>query len=199
MATCSGRRASSASSSHRDESIRVPFMIRCPGLLGQRGRTLDGVMNSPDILPTPARSVRGGLRPWACRAAVMPRICAERARHRARARCLRVTHRLANGPVLWAGGYHGGCAIAASPTWRPWRGRGCCDSPRRPLSVRDLAEEAGYERLRARLQDDLSAASGSRGGHLLYRRAIHCAVGLCGGRQRHRACCGIICCYDEGD
>ncbi|MCU0915923.1 MAG: sulfatase [Planctomycetes bacterium] len=35
-----------------DESIRVPFLLRYPALLGMQGRTLDLPINAPDIMPT---------------------------------------------------------------------------------------------------------------------------------------------------
>ncbi|HNS20744.1 MAG TPA: sulfatase [Sedimentisphaerales bacterium] len=35
-----------------DESIRVPFLLRYPALLGDRGVTIDTPINSPDIMPT---------------------------------------------------------------------------------------------------------------------------------------------------
>jgi len=35
-----------------DESIRVPFLLRYPALLGDRGATIDMPINSPDIMPT---------------------------------------------------------------------------------------------------------------------------------------------------
>lgn len=35
-----------------DESIRVPFLLRYPALLGTRGRTIDAPVNTPDIMPT---------------------------------------------------------------------------------------------------------------------------------------------------
>ncbi len=36
-----------------DESIRVPFLVRCPSLLGQEGRARDDLfVDSPDIMPT---------------------------------------------------------------------------------------------------------------------------------------------------
>jgi arylsulfatase A-like enzyme len=35
-----------------DESIRVPFLLRYPALLGTRGRSIDVPLNSPDIMPT---------------------------------------------------------------------------------------------------------------------------------------------------
>ncbi len=35
-----------------DESIRVPFLIRYPALLGEKGATLDTPINAPDIMPT---------------------------------------------------------------------------------------------------------------------------------------------------
>jgi arylsulfatase A-like enzyme len=35
-----------------DESIRVPFLLRYPGKLGQGGRTVAAPINTPDILPT---------------------------------------------------------------------------------------------------------------------------------------------------
>ncbi len=35
-----------------DESIRVPFILRCPVLLGEAGRTIDMPINTPDIMPT---------------------------------------------------------------------------------------------------------------------------------------------------
>ena len=35
-----------------DESIRVPFLLRYPALLGAKGRTLDLPLNTPDIMPT---------------------------------------------------------------------------------------------------------------------------------------------------
>lgn len=34
-----------------DESIRVPFLLRYPALLGDRGTTLDTPINAPDIMP----------------------------------------------------------------------------------------------------------------------------------------------------
>lgn len=35
-----------------DESIRVPFLLRYPALLGTRGRTIEVPINAPDIMPT---------------------------------------------------------------------------------------------------------------------------------------------------
>jgi len=35
-----------------DESIRVPFLLRYPALLGTKGRTLELPINTPDIMPT---------------------------------------------------------------------------------------------------------------------------------------------------
>jgi arylsulfatase A-like enzyme len=35
-----------------DESIRVPFLLRYPALLGAKGRTIEAPVNTPDILPT---------------------------------------------------------------------------------------------------------------------------------------------------
>jgi arylsulfatase A-like enzyme len=35
-----------------DESIRVPFLLRCPALLGEKAATIDTPFNAPDILPT---------------------------------------------------------------------------------------------------------------------------------------------------
>ena len=35
-----------------DESIRVPFLLRYPALLGKRGRVTDVPINTPDIMPT---------------------------------------------------------------------------------------------------------------------------------------------------
>ena len=35
-----------------DESIRVPLLIRYPRLLGERGKTLDGLISSEDLMPT---------------------------------------------------------------------------------------------------------------------------------------------------
>ncbi len=35
-----------------DESILVPFLLRWPGRLGKKGRTLDMPINTPDIMPT---------------------------------------------------------------------------------------------------------------------------------------------------
>ncbi len=35
-----------------DESIRVPFVLRYPALLGLKGKTIDLPINTPDILPT---------------------------------------------------------------------------------------------------------------------------------------------------
>lgn len=35
-----------------DESIRVPFLLRYPAVLGNKGRTIDMPFNSPDIMPT---------------------------------------------------------------------------------------------------------------------------------------------------
>ena len=35
-----------------DESIRVPFLLRYPRLLGRKGRTSDALINAPDIMPT---------------------------------------------------------------------------------------------------------------------------------------------------
>jgi arylsulfatase A-like enzyme len=35
-----------------DESIRVPFLLRCPAKLGNRRRPCDTPINTPDILPT---------------------------------------------------------------------------------------------------------------------------------------------------
>lgn len=35
-----------------DESIRVPFLLRYPALLGENGATIDMPINSPDIMPT---------------------------------------------------------------------------------------------------------------------------------------------------
>ena len=35
-----------------DESIRVPFLLRYPALLGTQGRTIDMPINTPDTLPT---------------------------------------------------------------------------------------------------------------------------------------------------
>ncbi len=35
-----------------DESIRVPFLLRYPALLGARGKTIDLPINTPDIMPT---------------------------------------------------------------------------------------------------------------------------------------------------
>ena len=35
-----------------DESIRVPFLLRYPALLGTEGRTIDLPINTPDIMPT---------------------------------------------------------------------------------------------------------------------------------------------------
>jgi len=35
-----------------DESIRVPFLLRYPGLLGTQGRKIDMPINAPDIMPT---------------------------------------------------------------------------------------------------------------------------------------------------
>ena len=35
-----------------DESIRVPFLLRYPAVLGNKARTIDVPFNSPDILPT---------------------------------------------------------------------------------------------------------------------------------------------------
>ena len=36
----------------RDESIRVPFLVRYPRMLGRRGRRIRTPFNSPDIMPT---------------------------------------------------------------------------------------------------------------------------------------------------
>ena len=35
-----------------DESIRVPFLLRYPALLGEKGATIDMPINTPDIMPT---------------------------------------------------------------------------------------------------------------------------------------------------
>ncbi len=35
-----------------DESIRVPFLLRHPALLGKQGKTIDMPINTPDIMPT---------------------------------------------------------------------------------------------------------------------------------------------------
>ena len=35
-----------------DESIRVPFLLRYPGALGEKGKTLSSPIDAPDILPT---------------------------------------------------------------------------------------------------------------------------------------------------
>ena len=35
-----------------DESIRVPFLLRYPALLGTKGKTIDVPINTPDIMPT---------------------------------------------------------------------------------------------------------------------------------------------------
>jgi len=35
-----------------DESIRVPFLLRYPALLGDKGTTIDTPINTPDIMPT---------------------------------------------------------------------------------------------------------------------------------------------------
>jgi arylsulfatase A-like enzyme len=35
-----------------DESIRIPFLLRYPALLGTEGRTLDIPINAPDVMPT---------------------------------------------------------------------------------------------------------------------------------------------------
>ena len=35
-----------------DEAIRVPFLLRYPALLGTEGRTLDALIDAPDIMPT---------------------------------------------------------------------------------------------------------------------------------------------------
>ncbi|MBN1673521.1 MAG: sulfatase [Kiritimatiellae bacterium] len=35
-----------------DESIRVPFLLRYPALLGREGRQLDAVIDAPDVMPT---------------------------------------------------------------------------------------------------------------------------------------------------
>lgn len=35
-----------------DESIRIPFLLRYPALLGNRGRQLDALVDLPDIMPT---------------------------------------------------------------------------------------------------------------------------------------------------
>jgi arylsulfatase A-like enzyme len=35
-----------------DESIRVPLLIRYPQLLGEGGKTLDGLISSEDLMPT---------------------------------------------------------------------------------------------------------------------------------------------------
>jgi arylsulfatase A-like enzyme len=35
-----------------DESVRVPFLLRYPALLGERGATIDMPINTPDIMPT---------------------------------------------------------------------------------------------------------------------------------------------------
>ena len=35
-----------------DESIRVPFLLRWPARFGQRGRELDALIDTPDIMPT---------------------------------------------------------------------------------------------------------------------------------------------------
>ena len=35
-----------------DESIRVPFLLRYPALLGRQGETIDMPINTPDIMPT---------------------------------------------------------------------------------------------------------------------------------------------------
>jgi arylsulfatase A-like enzyme len=35
-----------------DESIRVPFLVRCPALFGDTGREDDLLINTPDIMPT---------------------------------------------------------------------------------------------------------------------------------------------------
>jgi arylsulfatase A-like enzyme len=35
-----------------DESIMVPFLVRYPAALGNRGRTIDMPINTPDIMPT---------------------------------------------------------------------------------------------------------------------------------------------------
>ncbi len=35
-----------------DESIRVPFLLRYPALLGRDGRALDALIDAPDIMPT---------------------------------------------------------------------------------------------------------------------------------------------------
>ncbi|MDP7287036.1 MAG: sulfatase-like hydrolase/transferase, partial [Phycisphaerae bacterium] len=35
-----------------DESIMVPFLVRCPSAIGARPRTIDMPINTPDIMPT---------------------------------------------------------------------------------------------------------------------------------------------------
>ncbi len=35
-----------------DESVRVPFLLRYPAVLGRTGRTIDMPINTPDIMPT---------------------------------------------------------------------------------------------------------------------------------------------------
>jgi arylsulfatase A-like enzyme len=35
-----------------DESVRVPFLLRYPAVLGRKGKTIDMPINSPDIMPT---------------------------------------------------------------------------------------------------------------------------------------------------
>jgi arylsulfatase A-like enzyme len=35
-----------------DESIRVPFLLRCPSIFGREGRQVDLPINTPDIMPT---------------------------------------------------------------------------------------------------------------------------------------------------
>ena len=35
-----------------EESIRVPFMVRYPRLMGSQGRTTPALLNSPDVMPT---------------------------------------------------------------------------------------------------------------------------------------------------
>ncbi|MEM7533961.1 MAG: sulfatase [Chloroflexota bacterium] len=35
-----------------EESLHVPLLMRCPALFGEEGQTVDGIINTPDLMPT---------------------------------------------------------------------------------------------------------------------------------------------------
>ena len=62
-----------------DESLRVPFLVRYPRLLGRKSRTLDTPINAPDIMPT-LLGLAGLKRPNRSRAATFRRSSEEKKR-----------------------------------------------------------------------------------------------------------------------